>query len=187
MQVIEKVDSGYRLPPPPGCPHVIYNLMTRCWHPNPFSRPCFKEIINTLLRDEDRILQIPFKDASTHEAAIILGANLKAGAYMYSDLQLRYIKKSSDPLMNGSAQSHDYDHIEDEKFMLSFPTSSADLACETKSRREEENDEDISRGVSLVPQPSIYSRPVELSNCLPSNNFVSVQYNPYDYEDIVDF
>lgn len=31
MQVISKVDSGYRLPPPAGCPKAIYTLMMDCW------------------------------------------------------------------------------------------------------------------------------------------------------------
>ena len=31
LQVIEIVDSGKRLPPPPGCSRVIYELMIKCW------------------------------------------------------------------------------------------------------------------------------------------------------------
>ena len=31
-QVIEKIDSGYRLPPPPGCPLLVYQLMIQCWY-----------------------------------------------------------------------------------------------------------------------------------------------------------
>ena len=31
VQVITKVDSGYCLPPPPGCPRVIYKIMIDCW------------------------------------------------------------------------------------------------------------------------------------------------------------
>ena len=30
-QVVQLVDSGYRLPPPPGCPRVVYELMMCCW------------------------------------------------------------------------------------------------------------------------------------------------------------
>ena len=26
------VDSGYRLPPPPGCPKPMYKLMIQCWY-----------------------------------------------------------------------------------------------------------------------------------------------------------
>ena len=200
--MIEKVDSGYRLPPPPGCPLVLYNLMVQCWHPNPFSRPCFKDIINTLLRDEERVLQIPVRDASTHESAIILGANLKAGAYMYSDLQQRYTRELS-RVESGHhlAPCHDYDHIQEDQFMFTFPTSSADLATTattgTKKKalaaaKREEVWEGVSEGVSLVPQPSIYSTPVECDRVSPltiklrdsrrDRNLNRV--DPCDYEDV---
>lgn len=32
LQAIQKVDSGYRLSPPPGCPRAIYELMIQCWY-----------------------------------------------------------------------------------------------------------------------------------------------------------
>ena len=31
FQVIKYINSGKRLPPPPGCPRVIYNGMISCW------------------------------------------------------------------------------------------------------------------------------------------------------------
>ena len=82
-----------------------------------------------------------------------------------------------------SARGHDYDHIQEEQYMLTFPTSSADLACDGGRRREEgsrdyqetEDEEEVvgaggvgvSGGVSLVPQPSIYSVPVECDKSPP--------------------
>ena len=30
-QVVEKLESGYRLAPPPGCPKEVYQLMMDCW------------------------------------------------------------------------------------------------------------------------------------------------------------
>ena len=30
-QVIKMISSGYRLSPPPGCPHAIYIIMMACW------------------------------------------------------------------------------------------------------------------------------------------------------------
>ena len=203
-QVIEKVDSGYRLPPPPGCPLVLYNLMIQCWHPNPFSRPCFKDIINTLLRDEERVLQIPIRDASTHESAIILGANLKAGMYMYSDLQQKYTRQLARMESGSSVKGHDYDHIQEDQYMFTFPTSSADLACGGSSGAKskvtplamakwEDIGEGVSGGVSLVPQPSIYSTPVACDRVSPLT-VAALQdgrrdgnlnrAGPYDYEDI---
>ena len=31
LQVMEKVEIGYRLPPPPGCSRFLYHLMIDCW------------------------------------------------------------------------------------------------------------------------------------------------------------
>jgi hypothetical protein len=169
--------------------------MIQCWNPNPFNRPCFKDIINTLLQDEDRVLQIPIRDASTNESAIILGATLKTGAYMYSDLQQRYVRQIS---AEGSGRRcpHDYDHIEEEqKYMFTFPTSSADLAHGGKnkkdmasSRCEDEEEDLVSGGVSLVPQPTLYySIPVECDRTpfsISRKNAPTL--NCTDYEDIVD-
>ncbi|KAL5491596.1 hypothetical protein EMCRGX_G016911 [Ephydatia muelleri] len=30
-EVVEKINAGYRLPPPPGCPLLIYETMIHCW------------------------------------------------------------------------------------------------------------------------------------------------------------
>ena len=30
-QAMKQVDRGYRLPPPPGCPKALYELMIQCW------------------------------------------------------------------------------------------------------------------------------------------------------------
>ena len=45
-----------------------------------------------LLQEHDqRLLEIPDKDKSTHPQAGILGANLEAGQRMYTDLQNTYM------------------------------------------------------------------------------------------------
>ena len=31
MQVLHKLNTGYRLPPPPGCPCSVYKVMIDCW------------------------------------------------------------------------------------------------------------------------------------------------------------
>lgn len=143
------------------------------------------------------MLQIPIRDASTHESAIILGANLKMGAYMYSDLQQRYVQQMA-AAGNGRVCYHDYDHIEEEQYMFTFPTSSADLASGAKNKKEaagsrcrgSEEDEDMgSGGVSLVPQPSLYySIPVECDRSPPLAFTISRKDAPSvncaDYEDI---
>ena len=32
MQVMQLLSSGYRLPPPPGCPKTIYDIKIKCWY-----------------------------------------------------------------------------------------------------------------------------------------------------------
>ncbi|KAK3701790.1 hypothetical protein QZH41_009800 [Actinostola sp. cb2023] len=42
--VMAKVEKGYRMEIPEGCPTDVYNVMRECWHINPSSRPSFGEI-----------------------------------------------------------------------------------------------------------------------------------------------
>ena len=106
-------------------------LLSTHRHPHPSSRPNFKDILLCLLEDEERVLKIPISDASTNEQAIILGSALRAGEYMYADLQYRYhVRNSLCSLASTNSsdiKSGDYDHISVRKYLLSFPTSTADL------------------------------------------------------------
>lgn len=111
VQVLRKLSTGYRLPPPPGCPHDIYKVMMECWYilifvvtygssirillfwcrnPSPDSRPGFQDVLVSLLEDEQQVLAIPIDDASTCHLASCLGASLKAGYKMYPYLQGLY-------------------------------------------------------------------------------------------------
>lgn len=84
-----------------------------------------------MLEDEEKVLQIPISDASTNEQAIVLGSTLTAGKYMYAELQQRYFVRNSSSSFastsNSDVKSMDYDHISGQKYLLSFPTSTADL------------------------------------------------------------
>ena len=105
--------AGYRLPPPPGCSQDLYRLMIDCWYlvlftcsplighnvytathrnPVPACRPTFKDILTLLIGDEEDLLAIPYKDASTDSDAVCLGAPLKAGQKMYFSLQTKYLE-----------------------------------------------------------------------------------------------
>eukprot|EP00795_Rhopilema_esculentum_P006978 gene6978-12600_t len=42
--VLERLASGYRLPPPMSCPKVVHDLMLSCWHKDRVKRPKFKDI-----------------------------------------------------------------------------------------------------------------------------------------------
>ncbi|XP_047137660.1 ephrin type-A receptor 3-like isoform X1 [Hydra vulgaris] len=55
LEVLNKVNSGYRLPPPMGCPRVVHDLMLNCWEKERSKRPLF-----SVIRDRiDDWLQIP--------------------------------------------------------------------------------------------------------------------------------
>eukprot|EP00731_Ephydatia_muelleri_P015152 Em0008g872a len=89
-EVVEKVDSGYRLPPPPGCPQLIYQLMIQCWNPETCSRPTFRDIYLSLYQSTEFVLKVPDDARLTHPQAGVLGAPLEAGEKMYIDLQKIY-------------------------------------------------------------------------------------------------
>lgn len=42
--VSEKVEKGYRMEIPDGCPNTMYIIMQRCWHIDPMKRPSFREL-----------------------------------------------------------------------------------------------------------------------------------------------
>ena len=75
-----------------------------------------------LVQDEACLLHIPVGDASTSQQASQLGSPLAAGEYMYSDLQRSYLQKQSSP-----QEEEQYDSLIGRKYVLSFPTSSADI------------------------------------------------------------
>lgn len=89
-EVAEKISSGWRLPPPPGCPRHIYKIMVECWNPDAYSRPSFRDILASLSQEHGQMMTIPHEDARTHPKAATLGGNLQAGQGMYGDLQSSY-------------------------------------------------------------------------------------------------
>eukprot|EP00731_Ephydatia_muelleri_P018643 Em0011g683a len=91
-EVIENVDAGYRLPPPPGCPLHIYQIMIQCWNPEPYSRPKFREIHLSLTQNEAHVFMIPNEALQSHPQAQFLGAPLEAGEKMYLALQKTYLR-----------------------------------------------------------------------------------------------
>lgn len=47
-QVIQMLDSGYRLPQPETCPAPFYQLMLQCWNAEASGRPTFEAICGEL-------------------------------------------------------------------------------------------------------------------------------------------
>ncbi|MBN3318226.1 FRK kinase, partial [Atractosteus spatula] len=43
-QVVQKLPTGYRMPCPPLCPSVLYDIMLECWKENDFERPTFETL-----------------------------------------------------------------------------------------------------------------------------------------------
>ncbi len=43
-QVLDMVESGYRMPSPPGCPQELYEIMLECWKATPLDRPTFETL-----------------------------------------------------------------------------------------------------------------------------------------------
>ena len=41
-EVLVQVKQGYRMPPPPGCPDSLYQIMLDCWKTDPKERPTFE-------------------------------------------------------------------------------------------------------------------------------------------------
>lgn len=57
-EVMERVKSGYRLPPPMNCPKVIHQVMLNCWNAERNKRPKFSEIVkklDVLIRSPDKL------------------------------------------------------------------------------------------------------------------------------------
>ena len=46
--VATQVQRGFRLPPVEGLPRAMYDLMIRCWHPEPLQRPPFSRVLGEL-------------------------------------------------------------------------------------------------------------------------------------------
>ncbi|XP_018555176.1 tyrosine-protein kinase SRK2 [Lates calcarifer] len=43
-QVVQKIPQGYRMPCPPNCPKVMYDIMMECWKENEQDRPTFETL-----------------------------------------------------------------------------------------------------------------------------------------------
>jgi tRNA A-37 threonylcarbamoyl transferase component Bud32 len=88
--IMKLLKSGYRLPPPPGCPKTIYHLMIECWHPKPSSRPQPRDVLKGLLGNVEQILAILPEDVPADSQAAVLGAPLDRASHLYQDLQNMY-------------------------------------------------------------------------------------------------
>jgi len=47
-EVLERLATGYRLPPPMNCPKIVHDLMLSCWRKDRVKRPKFNAIRDTI-------------------------------------------------------------------------------------------------------------------------------------------
>lgn len=43
-EVLQQLETGYRMPKLPECPDGLYEIMMECWHREPLSRPTFETL-----------------------------------------------------------------------------------------------------------------------------------------------
>lgn len=43
-EVLHQVENGYRMPPPPGSPIALYEIMIECWKKDEMERPTFETL-----------------------------------------------------------------------------------------------------------------------------------------------
>ncbi|XP_065899401.1 uncharacterized protein [Dysidea avara] len=93
QEMLERLETGYRLPPPPGCPRTIYRIMVKCWNPEPRSRPQFAQITKLLAGSGTYGYLLGWSDEDRQtggEDAMKLGAPLESTKNLYNDLQHTY-------------------------------------------------------------------------------------------------
>ncbi|XP_065906945.1 uncharacterized protein [Dysidea avara] len=91
IESVEKLDTGFRLQPPPGCPRTIYRVMIKCWDPEPLLRPQFGQITKLLAGNHSYLLGWSDEDKKYGgEDAMKLGSRLECANNLYYDLQMKY-------------------------------------------------------------------------------------------------
>ncbi|XP_073435645.1 tyrosine-protein kinase CSK isoform X1 [Dendrobates tinctorius] len=54
--VVPRVEKGYKMDAPDGCPAIVYELMKQCWHLDPNQRPSFRKLREQLEHIKDNEL-----------------------------------------------------------------------------------------------------------------------------------
>lgn len=89
-EVVELVNGGYRLPPPPGMAVELYNLMILCWNPEPSSRPSSASVLSSLSAAEASV-----KVSALYSVeGTVLGGALESSEHLHKGLQQMYLKKT---------------------------------------------------------------------------------------------
>ncbi|XP_065899443.1 uncharacterized protein [Dysidea avara] len=90
-EVLDKLESGYRLPPPPGCPRHIYRVMIQCWNPEHKLRPTFSNVLRVISQPSYVLFHWFEEDKQAAGSKCdVIGAPIEAGHSLYPDLQNIY-------------------------------------------------------------------------------------------------
>ena len=73
-------------------------------------RPSFRDLILTLVGNQQLVISIPQDAIETHQLAGVLGAPLEAGENMYQDLQYTYV--NSNHGTGGNELENDYEEFD---------------------------------------------------------------------------
>ncbi|XP_065899449.1 ephrin type-A receptor 2-like isoform X2 [Dysidea avara] len=90
-EVLDKLEKGYRLPPPPGCPREIYCVMIQCWNPQHKLRPTFSNVLRVMSQPSYVLFHWFEEDKQAAGSKCdVIGAPIEAGHSLYPDLQNIY-------------------------------------------------------------------------------------------------
>ena len=78
-----------------------------CRNPATSPRPSFRDLVLTLVGNQQLVLSIPQDAIETHQLAGVLGAPLEAGDKMYQDIQNTYVNQDG-----GTVEELDNDYEE---------------------------------------------------------------------------
>jgi hypothetical protein len=88
-EMVRLLHNNYCLPPPPGCPRAVYEVMVKCWNPSHNERPSASDISGEFCKSE-RILLSWKKEDIVSPSAQVLGGPLSDGEGLYKELQFSY-------------------------------------------------------------------------------------------------
>eukprot|EP00049_Salpingoeca_infusionum_P004816 m.84059 g.84059 ORF g.84059 m.84059 type:complete len:711 (-) comp12736_c0_seq5:226-2358(-) len=83
FSVLDRLESGYRMPKPEGCPPKIYQLMRDCWHADPQQRPSFKDIktaLETMYSGGSTNIEAEVSKALTQDAEVAAALDDSTGS-----------------------------------------------------------------------------------------------------------
>ena len=88
---------------------LIIGITNNYRNPGTSPRPSFRELVLTIVGNQQLVLAIPQDSIETHQLAGVLGAPLETGENMYQDLQYIYVNQGS---TNDRDNEHDNDYEE---------------------------------------------------------------------------